>query len=180
MLVESTDSHPDLTIMARDSSSYQRATSIFCSCRVVLAPDVVFTLDEVAPSGTREGVLLALRSDLERGLSIEDQQCVVSLAGVLGSLRERDTHIGDVQLTADEARSELEAFWAQCRSARVVVTDRLHGMIFSVITGTPCLALDSGTGKVAQFYRDWLSDVPTVRLLRSSGCGSAGTVARRT
>ena len=80
-------SHPDLTIMARDSSSYQRATSIFCSCRVVLAPDVVLTLDEVAPAGTREGVLLALRSDLERGLSSEDQQSVLSLEGVLGSLQ---------------------------------------------------------------------------------------------
>jgi hypothetical protein len=40
-------------------------------------------------------------------------------------------------------------------------------MLFAVVTGTPCLALDSGTGKVAQFHTDWLGDLDTVRLLPS-------------
>ena len=31
-------------------------------------------------------------------------------------------------------------------------------MIFSVITGTPCIALDNTTGKVGNLYRTWLCD----------------------
>lgn len=31
-------------------------------------------------------------------------------------------------------------------------------MIFSVITGTPCIALDNSTGKVGNLYNTWLKD----------------------
>ena len=36
-------------------------------------------------------------------------------------------------------KQKIEEF----QSAELVITDRLHGMIFSVITGTPCIAFDN-------------------------------------
>ena len=41
---------------------------------------------------------------------------------------------------------------------RVVVTDRLHGMIFAAVTGTPCVVLDNATHKSRDFYRTFLQD----------------------
>ena len=38
-------------------------------------------------------------------------------------------------------------------SARLVITDRLHGLIFSAITNTPCIAFDNLSGKVHGTYR---------------------------
>ena len=38
-----------------------------------------------------------------------------------------------------------------------VITDRLHGMIFSYICGTPCIAFDNKTHKVSGVYNSWLS-----------------------
>lgn len=158
--------HPHLTVMARDSRSAAVARGLFAECQVLQAPDVVLTLDDQASSsGPRDGVLVALRSDLERGLSATDRAALLSAASGVGRATERDTHIGDVRLSAAQALHELSDFWAQCRSSRLILTDRLHGVIFGVITGTPVLAFDSGTGKVGQFYRDWLQDVPGVRLV---------------
>ena len=36
--------------------------------------------------------------------------------------------------------------------ARLVITDRLHGMIFSALVGTPCIAFDNLSGKVFGVY----------------------------
>ena len=36
--------------------------------------------------------------------------------------------------------------------SRVVITDRLHGMIFSAITGTPCVVLSTFNHKLSDYY----------------------------
>jgi pyruvyl transferase EpsI len=159
--------HRRLSIMARDSRSYELAASMFADCEVVLAPDVVLTLDRSSEPSGRSGVLVALRADLERAIDDDAREAVVSAAADLGTVRSRDTHVGDVRLSLSEADAVLVDYWHDWRSASVVLTDRLHGVIFSVITGTPCVALDSGTGKVGQFYSDWLRDMPGVHLLSS-------------
>lgn len=157
--------HPDLTVLARDSNSLAEASSLFDHCRVGMAPDVVLTLDESAPAVRREGVLVALRSDLEQALHARDKTAVLAAAGSIGTVRRADTHVGDVRMNRPQANQLLDEFWGDFRAAELVITDRLHGMIFSVITGTPCLALDSGTGKVSRFYRDWLEDFPSIQLV---------------
>ena len=59
------------------------------------------------------------------------------------------------------------------------VTDRLHGMIFSVVTGTPCIALDNVSGKVRGVHA-WIEDLPTLRFAHDLGEGGryAGPVLR--
>lgn len=37
-----------------------------------------------------------------------------------------------------------------------MVTDRLHGMIFAYLAGTPCVFLDNKTKKVSGVYNTWL------------------------
>lgn len=43
----------------------------------------------------------------------------------------------------------------------LVITDRLHGMIFSVITGTPCIAINNLSSKVQGVYR-WIQELDYV------------------
>ena len=162
--------HRKLAVMARDSRSYERALEMFPRCKVALAPDVVLTHDASSPSDERAGVLVALRTDLERALDDDARDALVAAASEVDHVRRRDTHVGDVRLSRPEAVAILADYWQDWRSSSLVITDRLHGMIFAVITGTPCLALDSGTGKVSQFYRDWLEDHPGVSLASSADC----------
>lgn len=159
--------HPALTIFARDSGSKARASQLFPQVEIRSAPDVVLTLDRSTPHMERDGVVVALRSDLEQKLSDAEHATVAEIARLFGDVRVRDTHVGDIRVTASEAEEMLAAFWEDLRSARLVITDRLHGMIFALITSTPCVVFDSGTGKVGQFYRDWLTEDPGVCLVET-------------
>jgi exopolysaccharide biosynthesis predicted pyruvyltransferase EpsI len=46
---------------------------------------------------------------------------------------------------------------------RGIVTDRLHGVIFALLTGTPCLAISTSDKKIAGFHL-WLGSRGSVRL----------------
>mgnify|MGYP000131626154 FL=1 len=50
------------------------------------------------------------------------------------------------------------------QSAELVITDRLHGMIFAAITGTPCIAFDNFNAKVKKVYA-YLKDTCIVKLV---------------
>jgi pyruvyl transferase EpsI len=56
---------------------------------------------------------------------------------------------------------QLQAKWQEFAASRLVITDRLHAMIFAVITGTACIAVDNKSKKVSGVY-EWLQDVPYV------------------
>ena len=45
--------------------------------------------------------------------------------------------------------------------SKLVITDRLHGMIFAAITETPCIALSNYNHKVIGTY-DWISYLPYI------------------
>ena len=159
--------HHDVVLLARDSRTHAFFEEAFPGTRTALAPDVVLTLDRSRPPVDRQGIVLALRDDAETLTSGPVRGLVERLAAERDAVRRRDTHIGDVRLSRALADAELDRAWADFRAARLVVTDRLHGMIFALVTGTPCVALDSRTGKVGQFHTDWLTGVPSVRLVRS-------------
>lgn len=40
----------------------------------------------------------------------------------------------------------------------IVITDRLHGMIFCYITGTPCIVFDNDNHKISETYKKWLKE----------------------
>ncbi|MCX6399590.1 MAG: polysaccharide pyruvyl transferase family protein [Propionibacteriales bacterium] len=157
--------HGDLTLLVREEASYERARETFPGCAVELVPDVVLCLDRSRPVVERAGVIVSLRRDREALISPSRRSEVIAALAAVAAVRERDTHIGDVRLDQADADEALAAIWSDFRAAEVVVTDRLHGMIFAVITGTPCVVVDSATGKVGDFHRTWLSGVPSVRFL---------------
>lgn len=46
------------------------------------------------------------------------------------------------------------------QQGRVVVTDRLHGHLLTLLLGRPSVALDNNYGKVSSFYQTWTSALP--------------------
>ena len=47
-------------------------------------------------------------------------------------------------------------------SAKLVITDRLHGMILCAVTGTPCVVVNSKSPKVRGCY-EWIRQLPYIR-----------------
>lgn len=94
-------------------------------------------------------------------------------------VEETDTHAGGAGLAPERCTQLVADKLGQFQSARLVVTDRLHGMILAVLAGTPCLVLPNSNHKIRQTWLDWLRQVPQVRFLALSEVADAGAAIRQ-
>lgn len=88
--------------------------------------------------------MLCLRNDLEKTRTEQQEKEIRRVAGGIFGDDVCDTdmcvdHMILPQNRADELNSKYEQF----KHAQLVITDRLHGMIFAAITGTPCVVINS-------------------------------------
>ena len=152
-------------IMAlRDSVSYSEAKKYF-KCRLYLTPDMAFYSHISGYRDARHGCLLLLRRDKERGISDEDAAFIRDTAkGFFGEAQTGDTVL-DHAVTAENRKAELETLYRQICSAQLIITDRLHGMILSAISGTPCIVLPNSYHKIEASI-PWVSDLPYIRYLK--------------
>lgn len=143
----------NLTLYAREKLSYKYMKSIYND--VCLAPDMVFYLDEFKESNQRNGALVLLRDDTEKSSS-EDiiNQIEQLLKEAYGNVV-FDDMISIEKISPEQRKNKLNEKFNQFRSNEIVLTDRLHGMIFSAVTGTPCIVLKCKSPKLKGVY-DWL------------------------
>ena len=151
--VKTYSNHNNLLISAREKWSFESMKSILPGCKLI--PDIVMTLDKREPVVERNGVTLCLRDDAESGLSIKFKAELRAKVKEVFNVADYDTHIGRGNLSLEERENELNKIWAQFRSSEWVVTDRLHGMIFAFITGTPCVVLPNNNYKIEGCY-NWI------------------------
>lgn len=161
--------HPDLTICCRERQSERFVSENFPGVRTLLTPDVVLGLETPSAHADRHGVLLCMRADRERDL---DDAIVGSLCAAVEAALPRepidytDTVIGR-RVQPKRREREVLAKLSEFSAARLVVTDRLHGMVFAAITGTPCVALNNSNGKVGRVY-EWIAELPYVRFCQNA------------
>ena len=61
---------------------------------------------------------------------------------------------GKLRFLNDKERMiEIKKKIVEFSSCKIIVTDRLHGMIFSLIAGVPCVAIDNKNHKVSGVYK---------------------------
>ncbi len=155
----------NLLFFSRDRATYEVMGEMVPSLRNLYVPDIVLYLDESRDGTVRDGALLCLRADRERVTGEGGSKAISSALEVRGlSVREISTVVDEPSyIDAKNRDAVLEAKWEEFRSAEIVVTDRLHGMIFSAITGTPCVALDNVSRKVSQGY-EWIRHIRNIRI----------------
>ena len=157
----SLNKHKHLTIAARDRVSWERAQQYFPSANNILVPDIVLSLSPVRMSATRTGILCCLRKDLEKNSSFSTDTLLSSLHSENFEFTLSDT-VTDKSVPLKDRSRTLTSKWDEFCSSTLVITDRLHGMIFSCITKTPCIVIDNYNHKIRDFYDTWLTDVPSV------------------
>lgn len=59
----------------------------------------------------------------------------------------------------------LEYKFNEFQTSEIVITDRLHGMIFSVITNTPCIAFASIDHKISESYK-WFENLNYIKFCK--------------
>ena len=153
------DSCSNLLITARDNSSYEFIKRHFHN-EIASTPDIVLSLDNCQADVTRKRnrVVFSVRRDKEARFSPAQLRRLENHLVDKGKhVVYRDTSLGNVHIDISDRISVLRSIWKDYSMSELVITDRLHGMIFSVITNTPCVAINNKDGKVLNLYNSWLS-----------------------
>ena len=156
--------HTNLRIYVREQFSFDFMREYMPYVDVQLVPDAVMALNVCGYSFRREGLLLCMRNDREKTIPADD------LEELILSLRDQFIMIKKTDMTADadfpltERRIIVHRKLTEFASAELVITDRLHGMVFSAITETPCILLKSKSYKIQGCYR-WLEELGYIRFV---------------
>jgi len=151
------NSHKDLTIIARDEHSFKFAQEYFPSCKTFCCPDFVLYLNKFQRQ-KREKVLVCLRNDTESILDRNDRGNIITYIENLGEKYELyDTTI-EHDILPEAREKEFDKAIKLFSSRKIVITDRFHGIIFSVISKTPCIALNTIDHKITDSVK-WFKDL---------------------
>lgn len=151
--------HNNIVLFCRDSTSYALAKQIFYNCKLYLFPDIVTSLiGKRKYNHKREGILLCFRNDKEAFIKPEEKIDINQQLAKIDFVETTDTTL---DINADyfiQNRGQvLEDLWDYYSHFRVVITDRYHGTIFSLIANTPVIVLPSTDHKL-QSGVEWFPD----------------------
>lgn len=156
------NAHGRVTVLCRDTSSYETAQQKFTGCRLLLYPDIVtrrIGASASAPASKRAGIQLCLRRDVESvyvatGQVPKLEQALSAIAPT--TLTDTNSELSPIHIRL-RLKHVLSSEWRKFARHRVTVTDRYHGVIFSLIAGTPVVALGTTDHKL----RSGISWFPT-------------------
>ena len=168
--------HPAFTLMVRDESS-KAAAETHLAQPAVLCPDVAFALGVIPrplrpevpivwlSRGDKEGPQETARraGDPERIDWVDEpadslpmlERAAERFRRAAGSL----PSAMNVRVLRAQAELRLRHGSRMLSRGSVVVTNRLHGMILSLLMGIPHFVADTRQGKIGAFHHTWLADL---------------------
>ena len=160
--IELYNSHQRLYIYAREQISYEIMRKIYSNVKIV--PDIVLTLNESEDQYLRRGCLFCMRNDIEGTVTREQFNTLYKIAKELFDVVDKTNTVLNYDVSVKNREIELIKLLDQLKKAELVVTDRLHGMIFCAITGTKCIVLSGKSPKILGCY-EWIKDLGYIVLI---------------
>lgn len=154
--------HDKLTICARDKASYEILIRNFKNNKILLMPDMVLYNGEKSSDAPRHGILVCLKNDKESILKDEDKRFIKDISEKFSEKVTFTDTVIDFDVSTNERKKYLNLKLEEFKRSKLVITDRLHGMIFSTITGTPCIAIDSCNYKIRSNY-EWFEKLEYIK-----------------
>ena len=155
----------NLTMAAREERSYETMKRLYPDTEILLVPDIVLSSkmeDYGVVPAKRSGAILCMRADTERSMDDSARQKIAEELEKQGlACRFSDTH-SETDVTKETRRDMIRSKMQEFAGAQIVVTDRLHGMVFSAVTGTPCIAFSNYNYKVKGTYQ-WIKYLPYIK-----------------
>ncbi|MER2190033.1 MAG: polysaccharide pyruvyl transferase family protein [Solibacillus sp.] len=158
------NNHMNLTLALRDTMSYEIAKSLFTNANILLTTDIVLTLTEFQYNYKRTGALFLMRADVEKTLQEGEFNLLNQIVKKkFSKVAYSDTIISE-NVGHDRQYEVLDKKLAEIANAKIVITDRLHGMIFCAITNTPCIVLSNYNHKIKYQY-EWIKHLNYIKYL---------------
>ena len=147
------NNHPDLTIMCRDETSYETAKKNFFKAKLLLYPDIVTSLIGTKKiNHERKGVLFCMRDDIEAFYKPDEINALKArFVGI--TIGHTDTTLKQYKTKMQELYNNrntiLDSIFEEYSHYKVIITDRYHGTIFGLISGTPVVVIGSTDHKLS-------------------------------
>jgi len=177
-------SHKALVIFTRESFSYHFMETQMPQCRTVLACDMALYLfmgslcrtlglawetgadaEENRDNGNRGGILLCLKQDRESELSSDGRERLGRMLSGIGKTVSVTDMLLEHEISAGDREREIRKKIAEFEMYETVVTDRFHGIVFSLLARTRCIVL-GGVSYKNKGLCEMLSDVGGVTFAR--------------
>lgn len=144
------ESHKNLVFLSRDTISMEYAKRLIPSARHFCCPDVVtMWIGKYRFENEPKGVLACMRFGEESLLSEEKRKEVLRRLGEFATVERTDTNFCMKSHKMRKNRKRVVVEMIQYFSRyKVIVTDRYHGVIFSLIANRPVVVLPTFGHKV--------------------------------
>lgn len=149
------NAHKKMIFFARDPVSFEYSKEMFPEIDVLLYPDIVTSLiGKMEFNNERSGICICRRHDTHEQLySDEEFSLLADTLSVLDSITVTDTIIpGKNRKIIKDMEKSVNKIIAKFAKYRLVVTDKFHGTVFSLIAGTPVIILRTKDHKVISGY----------------------------
>lgn len=160
--------NPNLLVLAREESSYSKMKNLYNS--VMLCPDIVlYTIGMPAFESVKHGeyVGVCLRNDIEQKLSIRDHANIKNICKQFASQQKIITTASDhADITEVNRERIVVNKIKEIAGCKVLVTDRLHAMIFAMLTSTPCVIFQNNNDKIRGTF-SWLKRAEQMQLIEN-------------
>ena len=160
------NNHKKLYLMAREEVTYKKMKETFKNSKIYFTPDIVTTMNESDYVDKKEGVLFLVRNDVEKNIDNASLKKIEDLF--------KNRNINTIYSDNDkggvihelEKHNKVYEMLNLFKKSKIVITDRLHGMIFAVITGTPCIVFGNYNYKIeksAEWFKNsnYISYIPS-------------------
>ena len=152
----------NMLFLARDNVSNKKAVEMFPDIAVKCFPDIVTTLiGQYSYNNKREGILLCRRNDLEK---LYPESELMDLKNRMEDNLHQKVTVSDTSIKMKTKKLHknlqqvLEDEFESYSKYRMLITDRYHGTIFSLIAGTPVIVIKTTDHKVTT-GADWFKGV---------------------
>lgn len=147
-------SHPQFYTFTRDKVSFNLVKN-YLGDRVFLIPDIALSLGNLGIKKERMGATICLRDDKEGIYTKEQKEMIIASAKKQYKKINITDTITNYSISIEQRENELYKIWDLFAASELIITDRLHGMIFAAITHTPCIVLGTYNHKLLGQY-EWL------------------------
>lgn len=150
----------NMLFLARDNISYEMAREMFPDILVMPYPDIVTTLiGQKKYNNNRDGIMFCCRNDGEKFYSDEQINSLIEKCKVLCAVNKTDTtKSGKTSTIVSNAEAYIESEIEEYSKYKLIITDRYHGTILSLVAGTPVIILKTTDHKVTT-GSDWFRGV---------------------
>lgn len=154
--------HKYLTFFIRDETSFSISKKLFLNSSIYQVPDIATRLNLsilMHNLNNRNGILLILRKD-ELLLDSKDREFIrnISKKYFKNEVKEIDSNNFSVPKGSSKLNETIN-FIKLIKSKKLVITDRLHGMILSIISGIPNIVFGNSYHKVESSYNSWFKNI---------------------